>query len=241
MTGSSESLWILLAFVPSSLMLGVTTHISTDLAPMPLLWVLPLAIYLGTFILAFATRQIVPDKLIVRVLPVLVLIAMASVAMRINAPKLIPIHLAAFFCCAMICHTRLARTRPSTEHLTEFYLWMSLGGMLGGAFNTLVATYVFNGIYEYPLVLALACVLRPSPVYGTAQPESWLKIIVGGVVPVALCVRAVGARPGRRRREAVHAAVRRGRRAHRRLEPRDPDGAVQRARRARWRCRSWSA
>ena len=183
-----RGLWILLAFVPSSLMLGVTTHISTDLAPMPLLWVLPLAIYLGTFILAFATRQIVPDRLIVRVLPVLVLIAMASVAMRINAPKLIPIHLAAFFCCAMICHTRLARTRPSTEHLTEFYLWMSLGGMLGGAFNTLVATYVFNGIHEYPLMLALACVLRPSPAYGTAQPESWPKIIVGGVVPVALCV-----------------------------------------------------
>jgi hypothetical protein len=183
-----RGLWILLAFVPSSLMLGVTTHISTDLAPMPLLWVLPLAIYLGTFILAFATRQIVPDKLIVRLLPILVLIAMASVAMRINAPRLIPIHLAAFFCCAMICHTRLARTRPSTEHLTEFYLWMSLGGMLGGAFNTLVATYVFNGIYEYPLVLALACVLRPSPAYGNARPESWAKIIVGGVVPVALCV-----------------------------------------------------
>jgi hypothetical protein len=183
-----RSVWVLLAFIPSSLMLGVTTHISTDLAPMPLLWVLPLAIYLGTFILAFGTRQIVPEKLIVRLLPLLVLVAMASVAMRINAPKLIPIHLAAFFCCAMVCHTQLAKGRPSTDHLTEFYLWMSLGGMLGGAFNTLVATYVFNGIYEYPLVLALACVVRPSPAYRGGRPEPWPRLIIGGVVPVALCI-----------------------------------------------------
>jgi hypothetical protein len=188
----NRSLWILLAFIPSSLMLGVTTHVSTDLAPMPLLWVLPLAIYLGTFILAFATKQVVPDKLVVRLLPVLVLVAMASVAMRINAPSLIPVHLATFFCCAMICHTRLARSRPSPEHLTEFYLWLSLGGMLGGAFNTLVATYVFNGIHEYPLVLALACLVRPSPAYGSGKPESWTRIAVAAAVPVALCVALWG-------------------------------------------------
>jgi hypothetical protein len=185
---SKRSLWVLLAFIPSSLMLGVTTHISTDLAPMPLLWVLPLAIYLGTFILAFGTRQIVPEKLIVRALPLLVLVAMASVAMRINAPKLIPVHLTTFFCCAMVCHTRLAKSRPSTSHLTEFYLWMSLGGMLGGAFNTLVATYVFDGIYEYPLVLALACVMRPSPAYGSGRPESWPRLVMGGAIPILMCV-----------------------------------------------------
>jgi hypothetical protein len=182
-----RALWVFLAFIPSSLMLGVTTHISTDLAPVPLLWVLPLAIYLATFILAFGAREVVPARLIVRVLPPLVLIAMASIALRISAPSLIPVHFSAFFCCAMVCHTELARRRPDVRHLTEFYLWISLGGALGGAFNTLVATHVFTGIYEYPLVLALACLLRPSPAYGRGKPEPWPMIAIAVVVPVVVC------------------------------------------------------
>jgi hypothetical protein len=155
---------------------------------MPLLWVLPLAIYLGTFILAFGTRRIVPDRFVARALPWFVLVAMASVAMRISAPRLIPLHFAAFFCAAMVCHTELARSRPSARHLTGFYLWMSLGGALGGAFNTLIATYVFTGIYEYPLMLALACVMRSSPAYGKGRLESWPRIVIAAVVPVLICV-----------------------------------------------------
>jgi hypothetical protein len=180
--------WIFLAFIPSSLMLGVTTHISTDLAPVPLLWVLPLAIYLATFIIAFGAREVVPARLVARLLPLVVLVAMASVAMRISAPALIPVHFAAFFCCAMVCHTELARRRPNVRHLTEFYLWISVGGALGGAFNTLVATYVFSGIHEYPLVLALACLMRPSPAYGKGKLEPWPIIAIAAVVPFTICV-----------------------------------------------------
>jgi hypothetical protein len=109
------------------------------------------------------------------------------VILRLGTPVLIPVHLAAFFCCAMVCHTQLARGRPDVGHLTEFYLWISLGGVLGGAFNTLVATYVFRGIYEYPLVLALACLLRPSPAYRRGKPEPWPVIAIALAVPVVLC------------------------------------------------------
>ena len=163
--------WVLLSFVPSSLMLSVTTYISTDIAAIPLLWVIPLALYLLTFILVFAQKPPIPHFILVRAMPILLLIVVLTLATQAVEPLklLLPLHLATFFVLAMVCHGELAQDRPPPAHLTAFYLWMSVGGVLGGAFNALLAPLIFNSVTEYPLVLALACWagLRRDP-----RPES---------------------------------------------------------------------
>src|SRR2546422_345949 len=133
--------WVLLALVPSSLMLSVTTFISADVEAIPLLWVIPLAIYLLTFVLVFARRPLVPHALMVRVLPIALLALVVVLVKRANQPLLLimGLHLGAFFVAAMVCHGELARDRPPPAHLTEFYLWLSVGGVLGGGFNALAA------------------------------------------------------------------------------------------------------
>ena len=180
--------WVLLAFIPSSLMLGVTTHVSTDLATIPLLWVLPLATYLLTFILAFSDRTWIPALVVARALPVLVLAVIVSIVLQLNAPLFIPLHLIGFFVVALVCHSLLSGSRPAARDLTDFYLWMSVGGTLGGVFNTLVAPHVFNGIFEYPLILALACFVRPSPAYRNGRPEPWGLAAALALVPMIACV-----------------------------------------------------
>jgi hypothetical protein len=180
--------WTALAFVPSSLMLGVTTHISTDLASIPLLWVLPLAAYLLTFVIVFSARDRVPRTFIARALPPLVFVAFLSIAFQFHAPWLIAVHLGAFFAAALVCHDALARSRPPAEDLTTFYVWMSFGGMLGGVFNTLVAPVAFNGIFEYPIVLVLACFARPSPAYRKGMLEPTGLLTVAGVTVFAASI-----------------------------------------------------
>jgi SAM-dependent methyltransferase len=156
--------WVLLAFVPSSLMLSVTTYLSNNIAPIPLLWVIPLGLYLLTFILVFASRQLLPHRAMVRALPILVLPLAIVIIAQATQPiwLLILLHLLTFFVAAMVCHGEIAADRPSTAHLTEFYLWMSLGGVLGGMFNALLAPVLFTTVLEYPLVLVLACLLMPA-------------------------------------------------------------------------------
>ncbi|MCZ6524807.1 MAG: fused MFS/spermidine synthase [Alphaproteobacteria bacterium] len=154
--------WLLLAFAPSSLLLGVTLHISTDVAAAPFVWVVPLALYLLSFTLVFARRQVLRHGWMVG-LQTWVLIALA-LYFGINRLWLIfPLHLLALFVCAMVCHGELARRRPVTRHLTEYYLWIPIGGLLGGVFSALVAPLVFDRVIEYPLALVLACLLRPAP------------------------------------------------------------------------------
>jgi spermidine synthase len=162
--------WVLLAFAPSSLMLGLTTHFTTDISPMPLLWVAPFAIYLMTFVLTFAQRPPVSHDRMCRLLPVLVLPLVITMAARAVGPLwlLMGLHFATFAVAAMICHGELARSRPPADHLTEFYLWMAGGGVLGGIFNALIAPMLFTGVIEYPLTLVLACLLRP----GGREPRS---------------------------------------------------------------------
>jgi hypothetical protein len=158
--------WLALAFVPSSMMLGVTTYLTTDIAPIPLLWVIPLALYLLTFILVFARKQILSQSLMLRLLPllaVLMTVLLFAEDMRPPISLLIPLHLLTFFVAAMACHGQLAKDRPATVHLTEFYLWLALGGVLGGFFNAIIAPLVFPQVVEYPLALVLACLLRPLP------------------------------------------------------------------------------
>jgi hypothetical protein len=157
--------WLLLAFVPSSLMLSVTTYLTTDISAIPLLWVLPLALYLLTFVLAFARKQWISPLFLARWMPAVVLIVLLVLLSEATEPilLLLAVHLLGLFWISLVCHTTLAQDRPPSEHLTEFYLWLSLGGVLGGLFNALLAPLLFSSIAEYPFVLVLACLLRPAP------------------------------------------------------------------------------
>ena len=180
--------WIALSFVPSSLLLGVTTFLTTDVAAVPLLWIVPLVIYLLSFVLVFARRTLVPHALMMRMLPLWVLPLAWLISFDSNFPVVIQgtFHLLTFFLAAMVCHGELAQRRPDGRYLTEFYLCMSVGGVLGGMFNALFAPLIFNGVVEYPLALVLACALRPS----RSEPE--LKTRLARGLDLALPV-AVGA------------------------------------------------
>jgi hypothetical protein len=179
--------WLAFSVVPSSLMLGVTTHISTNIAAVPLLWVVPLTLYLATFVLAFSSIGRLPHKWFVRVLPLFVLTSLGLIFGNLQALWTIAVHLVTFFVCALVCHRDLARRRPSVGHLTEYYLWMSFGGMLGGVFNTVVAPIAFTRILEYPLALAAASLIRPSPGFRRAQPEASMVLFGVPLVVVLIC------------------------------------------------------
>lgn len=170
-------LWLILSFVPSSLMLGVTTYITTDLASVPLLWVIPLALYVGTFIIAFA--RVAPVKLNTVILwqGVFMALVAAVFASNLIVYKIaaITLHLLLLFLTALMCHMQMAATRPATRHLTAFYLIMSLGGVLGGMFNALLAPQIFIMPIEYALVLALAAFLR----YQTDPAKSFKSLLAG--------------------------------------------------------------
>jgi hypothetical protein len=186
--------WVLLALVPPSLMLSVTTYLSTSIAPIPLLLVIPLALYLLTFILVFMRRPILPHVLMLRALPIVILPLSVTLAAQATQPiwLLIALHLAVFFVAAMVCHGAIARDRPAPAHLTEFYLWMSAGGVLGGLFNALLAPLLFTTVIEYPLVLVLACLVLETNDQGrTTKGNS--ERADGGVRPSS-------ARPERHRR-----------------------------------------
>ena len=153
--------WILLALVPSSLMLSVTTYLTTDIASIPLFWVVPLGLYLLTYILVFSTRYSGLSRYFKSGLPLVALLLVVALLSEANEPLVLvmALHLAGFFCIAMACHGELAGSRPPVQFLTEYYFWLALGGVLGGIFNALVAPLIFNSIAEYPLMLVLACIL----------------------------------------------------------------------------------
>ena len=156
--------WVALAFVPSSLLLGVTNYLTLDVAAAPLFWVVPLALYLASFVLAFQRGVRIPIAWTVASQTFLLIpLAFLMLWNERDQPGLVfPVHLAAFFATALLCHQRLAAARPPVGRLTEYYLWVSFGGALGGAFNALVAPVVFDRVLEYPLVLVAACLLRPA-------------------------------------------------------------------------------
>jgi hypothetical protein len=172
-------LWVALAAIPSSLMLGVTTFITTDIASAPFLWVAPLALYLTTFIIAFQARPLIPSRYTL----VLQAAAAAACFITFSLPMkaflvLIGLHLACFFLTALMCHQALARRRPDPRRLTEFYLWMSLGGVVGGAFNAFVAPMIFDTVFEYPMVLMLSGLVRPWG-RGQLSTREWLLLVAG--------------------------------------------------------------
>jgi len=155
--------WILLAALPSSLTLSVTTFISTDIAAIPLLWVAPLALYLITFIVAFARPG--RGRWASRVVPIAILPPIISILTDSSRPAWlqIPAHLLTFFIVSLACHQSLARSRPAPERLPEFYLWLALGGAIGGLTTSLIAPLVFRSPIEYPIGLLCACYLATAP------------------------------------------------------------------------------
>jgi spermidine synthase len=162
LTWQRRATWIVIAFIPSSLMLAVTTYFSTDIAPVPLFWIAPLALYLLTFVVAFGAQPASSRSIADRFMPLVVLplVVLMIVDGRLPLGLAIPLHLAAFTMAALVCHGRLSADRPAPIHLTEFYFWIAFGGMLGGVFNTLAAPLLFSRIIEYPLVLVLALAAR---------------------------------------------------------------------------------
>src|SRR3990167_5088440 len=152
--------WIVLAFVPSSLLLAVTTYLTTDVASIPLLWVIPLAIYLLTFIITFSHQQSLRHGFILSLQPFALAYMVLILTLKSFSGSLY-FQLVSFFIFAMVCHGELAKDRPPAHYLTKFYLWIAVGGLLGGIFNALIAPLIFNDIWEYAIVLALICFLRP--------------------------------------------------------------------------------
>ncbi len=187
--------WIALAFVPSSLLIGSTTYITTDIAAVPLLWVMPLAIYLLTFILAFGRwparlhRTVVAGM--VPVVLVVFFLMLSGFKQRIWITVLW--HFLLLFVVALACHGELALTRPPARHLTQFYLLLSVGGVLGGLASALIAPMVFRSLLEYPLVMALGCLLVARASRGRARRRhagAWRAIAED--VALALAVGAAG-------------------------------------------------
>jgi hypothetical protein len=157
--------WLVLAAVPSSLMLGTTTYLTRDLTPVPLLWVIPLALYLATFILVFAPG--VRAERLARVgrlaLPPVAILLVYTLAIGSQKPLglLLALHLIGLTVAALMCHARLAADRPPPSGLTEFYLWVAAGGVLGGVFNAIVAPALLPTLIEYPAAIVAACLLLP--------------------------------------------------------------------------------
>jgi hypothetical protein len=156
--------WIFLAAVPSGLLIAVTAHISTDVAAAPLLWVLPLSLYLLTWVLVFQSRPLLPHKwmLLLQPLAIAGTILLLAVGGEQNLLLTLGGHQLCFFIIAMACHGELARTRPPAKYLTGFYVALSFGGMIGGLFAGLISPFAFSWIAEYPILLALAALCRPA-------------------------------------------------------------------------------
>jgi len=188
LTWRRRALWVAVAFVPSSLTIAVTTYVTTDLAAIPLLWVLPLALYLLSFAITFGPK---PASALIQgadwLYPLLAIAVLATLHRASTFPVAagLVLHPALLFVVGLLAHGYLARDRPHPSHLTEFYLWVATGGVLGGAFNALVAPQIFPTMLEYPLVIGVSAFLLPLARHGGAP--SLVDVAIGvGVALLAL-------------------------------------------------------
>ena len=190
--GKSRALWIALGFIPSGLLVAVTAHIATDVASTPFLWILPLALYLLTFVLVFSERPALSERAMLLLQPATVaaLAVLLIWGPRSNWGVALIGHLLVFFAAAMVCHARLYRSRPAAADLTEFYAYLSLGGVLGGMFSALLAPVLFTSVLEYPLLVLAALIAREDVWRATAN--TWKKdlgfigVLAGLVIGLSL-------------------------------------------------------
>jgi hypothetical protein len=182
--------WVALTFVPSALMVAVTTHITTDIAAAPFLWVLPLSLYLITFILVFSERTWIPQRWLIANQPILMALVVLNLALDIRTWLTVDValHMLFFFVTAMICHGQLSATRPAATYLTRFYFCLSLGGVLGGIFSGLLAPNIFSWIAEYPILIVAAVLARP----GLVWPQRREALLYAVVAVLLLIVIAPG-------------------------------------------------
>lgn len=190
LTWATRLRWIGFAAVPSALMLGVTRHISSEVAAMPLLWVVPLALYLGTFVIAFGKR---PDRAVAissRALKLLVVpLALSMYGLLSSLAFSLALNLGVFAAAAMVAHGRLSQERPAADRLTDFYLMLSVGGVVGGATAALLAPLVFSTVLEYPIAVIASLALLPAAAFDGKPPTRTRAAMVAGVVLMA----AIGA------------------------------------------------
>lgn len=195
-TTRDRAVWIALAFVPSALLVAFTTFLTTDIASAPFLWVLPLAAFLGTFIITFREVPLIPHGFLLNrqaMIVGLAIFATASVsAMAWNIAM--AASLASFLLVTLVCHRELYLRRPAASKLTEFYLLMSLGGVLGGIFAALIAPQIFTTIFEFPLLLAASLLMRPDILDDRKDRESWMQaagLVVGAAALLFLAMTLI--------------------------------------------------
>ena len=185
MTLSLRLRWLVLVFIPSSWLMGVTTYLTTDLAAIPLFWTIPLALYLLSFILAFAESGQSVVRAATRLLPFVIMPLVLVMSAGFPHAIWIPLHLLGFVIGSLACHGALAKSRPAARHATTFYLTVATGGLLGGVFTAIVAPIIFNRVVEYPLALVLACLVAPGSNAGLqerSRAERWKDLVFPGVV-----------------------------------------------------------
>jgi hypothetical protein len=193
--------WIILAAIPSALMLSTTTHLTTDIVAMPLLWVIPLALYLLSFSAAFAAQRTIADA-ITRVAPLLILVLGGFALLDDQDQPWLraALSLLLLFVVAVALHTRMYGLRPEPDRLTGFYLAMSIGGVIGGLFAALLAPVTFDWTYEHPLLIVAAALLVPHHYWLAAIERAWgsgqrariLSLAVVLLVMLALVMSASG-------------------------------------------------
>jgi hypothetical protein len=154
--------WLVLVFIPASWLMGVTTYLTTDLAAIPLFWTIPLALYLLSFIVAFARSGTWAVGAATWLLPYVIMPLVLVMSAGFAHAAWIPLHLLAFFLGSVACHGALVRARPSAQQASPFYVTVAAGGLLGGIFTALLAPVVFNRVIEYPLAVVLASLVAPG-------------------------------------------------------------------------------
>src|SRR5262245_38235986 len=187
--------WIFLAFVPSGLLVAYTSYLTTDLASAPLLWVLPLALYLATFIAVFRTRPLTSPRVLLALQPLAVAGALAAYEWKGDYSWIVSAlgGVLAFLLTSLLCHAQLYKYRPEAERLTDYYFCISLGGVLGGAFAALIAPLTFTTTLEYPLLLGFGMLARPQLWRTLQNPQGWIRfgLILSGAVGAIFLLAAL--------------------------------------------------
>lgn len=185
---SQQGYWVLLSFVPAALLTAFTTHVATDVASAPLIWVLPLALYLLTFVIVFRDRALIPPRILLAVHLVAVVLALLHLSQNKHQTWYLSAALGtlAFFTSALVAHRTLYEQRPAASELTRYYLFMSLGGALGGIFASLIAPKLFSEVLEYPLLLALTFACRPNALSFARNRMPWAIPLIAAVAACAI-------------------------------------------------------